>query len=101
MQRNQEMPTLEKITELVLEAARSIKDGPVDRDAALFGDGGWLDSFGLVTLVTVIEQVVEERLQARIVLADDRAMSTRQSPFRSVASLAAYVATLVEEAARG
>lgn len=63
----------------------------VDADTALFGIGGWLDSMGLVTLVVEVEQVLAERYGLRVTLADDRAMSQRNSPFRTVGTLVAYI----------
>jgi acyl carrier protein len=63
----------------------------VDADTALFGRGGWLDSMGLVTLVVEVEQVLAEQFGLPITLADDRAMSQRSSPFRTVGTLVAYI----------
>ena len=63
----------------------------VNADTALFGSGGWLDSMGLVTLVVEVEQVLAERFGMQVTLADDRAMSQRSSPFRTVGTLVAYI----------
>lgn len=63
----------------------------VNADTALFGSGGGLDSMGLVTLVVEVEQVLAERFGLQITLADDRAMSQRSSPFRTVGTLVAYI----------
>ena len=64
----------------------------VSEDTPLFGGAGGVDSLSLVRLVAAIERAAERRLGARLVLADDRAMSMRNSPFRTVGSLAALVA---------
>lgn len=64
---------------------------------ALFGKGGGLDSLGLVSFIVEVEQQVEEALGVSITLADERAMSQQQSPFRTIESLARYVSLLVEE----
>lgn len=58
----------------------------------LFGEGGLLDSMGLVSLVIAVEQAIEERFDARVSLADEKALSQSNSPYRSIDSLAAYAA---------
>ena len=45
----------------------------------------------------VIEQELQERYKVRVTLSDDRAMSQRTSPFRTIGSLADYAAVLVRE----
>lgn len=76
-----------------LPADRQIEKTP---DTQLFGRGSKLDSLGLVNLVVATEARLAEAGLA-IALADERAMSQRQSPFRTVSTLCDYVATLVEE----
>ena len=70
-------------------------------DAPLFGSGGPLDSLGLVNLIVAVEQAIEDQLGISIVLADERAMSQRSSPFRTARSLAEYVRGRLEEAGPG
>jgi len=57
-------------------------------DTELFGGPQSIDSLSLVRIVAEVERVAEEKLGKRVVLADERAMSRRNSPFRSVGSLA-------------
>jgi len=59
-------------------------------DTPLFGDDGALDSVGLVSLVVGVEQALEERFGAVVSLADEKALSQRHSPYRTVESLAEY-----------
>jgi acyl carrier protein len=66
-------------------------------DTHLIGRGSVLDSMGLVTLIVDIEQRLEEECDAVLVLADDRAMSMKKSPFRSVQALTDYVYELMQE----
>lgn len=66
-------------------------------ETALFGRAGRLDSLGLVSLIVAIEQAVEDQLAVSVVLADEKAMSQRSSPFQTVGSLAAYVRARLEE----
>lgn len=62
--------------------------GPTSR---LFGRNAPLDSLGLVAVVTEIEERLEEEKGLTVVLADERAMSRRASPFRTLASLVDYL----------
>jgi acyl carrier protein len=66
-------------------------------ETSLVGRQAVLDSIGLVTLVVDLEQRVESEHGVVIALANDRAMSMRNSPFRTVASLTDYVCTLLAE----
>lgn len=95
----------QQIVDMILGALNSLHEqGVVDlagadpnSTAELFGEGGLLDSVGLVTLVVAIEQTIEDEFGVPVMLADEHALSQRSSPFRSVASLAAYAASLVPE----
>ena len=66
-------------------------------DTVLFGSGTVLDSLGLVNLITAVEQSIEDSLDVTIELANERAMSRRHSPFKTVGSLVAYVEELLED----
>jgi len=74
---------------------------PVDctagSETALFGAEGQLDSMSLVSLIVSVEEAVEEAFGVAIVLASEKAMSARRSPFASVASLTEHVVTLIGE----
>ena len=64
-------------------------------DTELFGESGLLDSVGLVSLVVAVEQELDDELGIQVGLADERALSQRSSPYRTVATLAGYAAGLV------
>jgi acyl carrier protein len=66
-------------------------------DAGLFGSEGGLDSMDLVSLVLDLEEAINSASGIRLVLADERAMARRHSPFRNVRSLADYVQERLEE----
>lgn len=53
----------------------------------LFGGESGIDSLSLVLLIAEIERGAEQAFGVPIVLADDRAMSRRTSPFRTVGTL--------------
>ena len=67
-------------------------------DTVLFGKSGKLDSLGLVNLIVAIEQRIEEEFRVLITLADERAISQKHSPFRTLGTLADYISLLLEEA---
>lgn len=71
--------------------------GEIDENTSLFGEDGLLDSMGLVNLTADVEQQVNDDLGLAIVIADDRAMSQKNSPFRTVGALADYVMQLIRE----
>jgi acyl carrier protein len=60
-------------------------------DTVLFGGAEGIDSLSLVQIVAEVERAVEDKFGKRVVLADERAMSRRQSPFRTVGTLAELV----------
>ena len=68
-------------------------------ETRLFGEH--LDSMGIVFLVTDLESQISEEFGLDITLADERAMSQKTSPFRSVKTLASYVEILITESKAG
>ncbi len=72
--------------------------GELREDTVIFGREGFLDSLGLVALVLSIEQQVNDEFDVAISIADDRAMSQKHSPFRTIGRLSDYVSMLVTEA---
>lgn len=69
-----------------------------DPDAVLFGEGGVLDSVGLVNLVMAAEQHLADATGQDLVLASEAAMSRRRSPYRSLGALADYAVELSKDA---
>ena len=66
-------------------------------ETRLFGGNSKLDSLGLVNLIVAVEQNIEDEFDITITLADDRAMSQKHNPFRTVGSLADYIEKLLGE----
>lgn len=66
----------------------------VSSDAPIFGPGSPLDSLGLVALLLDIEEALAARGFA-VVLSDERAVSQRRSPFRSVQTLVDYIGSVL------
>lgn len=65
-------------------------------ESVLFGEGGVLTSVDFVTLILDIEEAVGEATGTSATLADERAMSQKYSPFRTVGTLADYISELLE-----
>ncbi len=65
--------------------------------ALLYGMNSKLDSLDLVTLIVDIEHRIEDKTGIKIVLANDRALSMKHTPFRSVQTLTDYSLDLVRE----
>ena len=63
----------------------------------LYGGSGALDSLALVSLITDLEEKISDEFEKDIILADEKAMSQRTSPFRSVETLTNYIQKLLEE----
>jgi acyl carrier protein len=57
----------------------------------LFGEGGALDSMALVHLIADLEEAISQSSGKTLILADERAMSARQSPFRTPETLIAAI----------
>lgn len=57
-------------------------------ETPLFGGDAGVDSLSLVRLVAAVERAAQLRFGKDIVLADERAMSMRTSPFRTAGALA-------------
>jgi acyl carrier protein len=74
------------------------KQIPVSDDTKLIGPGGHLDSMGLVTLLLIVEEAVQEKYHETITISDEKALSQERSPFRDVKSLAEYVGSKLKTA---
>lgn len=90
-----------KIDEIVYLTLNEVLEGneieieSINDKTRLFGEHGILDSIGIVMLLTELEEAIEDQLSLEITLADDRAMSQKTSPFRSVGTLIEYIQKLV------
>lgn len=66
-------------------------------ETVIYADGSSLDSLGLVNLITIIEQKIEEETGDYITIADERALSMESSPFQNVTTLKDYIELLINE----
>jgi acyl carrier protein len=70
-------------------------------ETRLLGSQSVLDSMHLVSLIVTIEWEVEDAFGVALTLADERALSMKESPFRSIQSLADYIGILIIDARNG
>jgi acyl carrier protein len=94
----------DKIIRAVLEAIDELneqlpKEKKLEKslDTSLFGSGGSLDSLSMVSLVTSVEQKIEENFGITATLLEDIADLENDNPFETVMSLADYVASILEK----
>jgi acyl carrier protein len=66
------------------------------RETRLLGSQSVLDSMHLVNLIVAIEREVEDIFGVMLTLVDERALSMKKSPFRSIQSLADYIGILIK-----
>jgi len=65
-------------------------------ETRLLGSQSVLDSMHLVSLIVAIEREVEDIFGVTLTLVDERALSMKESPFRSIRSLADYIGILIK-----
>lgn len=93
----------EKILDLVLNSLKAyfeenneVVDLSEGEQTKLFGGDGVLDSIGLVSYIVAVEEALEDEFDISIVLADEKAMSRRTSPFSRVSYLVDYIFEVVK-----
>ncbi|WP_419773863.1 hypothetical protein [Halarcobacter sp.] len=94
----------EKIQEQIIECLKELNEElenenleNISKDTKLYGGSGALDSLSLVSFITDLEERISEEFDKDIILADEKAMSQRTSPFRNVESLTIYIEKLISE----
>ncbi|EEP3627092.1 hypothetical protein HB584_001606 [Campylobacter jejuni] len=63
----------------------------------IYGVEGNLDSLALVGLVSDLESIIADEFGVDLVLASDKTMSQKNSPFKDVESLSNYILALMEK----
>ena len=71
--------------------------GDVTEETVIVGGDAVLDSVEVVALIVNIEQRLEMDHDVSVTLASDKAMSQRNSPFRTVGVLADHVIAVIQE----
>lgn len=58
---------------------------------------GNLDSLALVSFIADLEEIISKKFDLNIILADEKAMSAKNSPFKDVSTLSLYIKNLIEQ----
>ena len=94
----------EKVIQVIVNAIEEInlqlpKENRLGKslETRLFGGNSNLDSLGLINLIVAVEQNIEDEFETTITLADERAMSENENPFRTIESLSDYIEMLMKE----
>ncbi|MFK7816149.1 MAG: hypothetical protein AB8B92_07420 [Gammaproteobacteria bacterium] len=93
----------EKIIKIISDALTELNE-ELDYDSLknitdateIFGGDDGLDSLSLVRLVTEVEMNVNDEFDSSVLLASEKAMSMRNSPYRNVGSLTEFVISELE-----
>jgi len=72
-------------------------DNSLNDDTPIFGTKGNLDSLGLVSFLVNLEQNIEDKYGIPITIADEKAMSLKNSPFRTINTLSEYLNGIINE----
>jgi acyl carrier protein len=98
------MAETERILQAIYNAADEINEQlakgkrlTASPETVLFGQSGLLDSLGLVSLIVAVEQNIRGEFGSDVTLADERALSQRNSPFQTIATLTDYIGRLLDE----
>lgn len=97
--------SIETSQKIVIEAINELNEMleqplPVEQgvDCPIYSSANRLDSMSLVSLIVSVEQRIEDSLGQSLVLANEKAMSRKNSPFATVGSLSKYIDELLSEA---
>ncbi|TLD82023.1 hypothetical protein LS68_003175 [Helicobacter sp. MIT 05-5293] len=90
----------EKIQSVIFEALANLADELENNElkaptsqTKIYGIGGNLDSLALVSFIADLEEMLSEALKLEVILADEKTMSGRNSPFKDVSTLTSYILT--------
>lgn len=94
----------DKIKNIVITSLKNLAD-ELENDnlknpsleTKIYGIEGNLDSLALVSLVSDVEELLSEEFNKEIILADEKMMSAKNSPFKDVESLTNYIAKKLQE----
>ena len=94
----------EKIEKIIIDTLKDLNE-ELENEAflnpnsktKLYGGNGAMDSLALVSFIADLEDKISDEFEKDIILADEKAMCQRTSPFRSVETLTNYIQKLLEE----
>lgn len=94
----------EKLIELIQEAINELNEQLNDEEKISFsldlkfiGKDICMDSFALVTFMSILEDLIADNLGKSIQIVSEKAFSEKNSPFLSVQTLSSYIEKLLNE----
>lgn len=94
----------EKIQNIIFYSLKNLADELENDDfknpnlkTKIYGINGNLDSLALVSLVSDLEELLSEEFNKEIILANEKMMSAKNSPFKDVESLTDYIIKKLQE----
>lgn len=92
---------IKKIVQMALEEVNEDADEVIEygENAALFGKGEGMNSFSFVTLISNIEEQIQEQFGKEVYLVSDQVYEKKYNPFATIGSLEKYIAEQVQEEA--
>ena len=100
---NSEEEMQEKIEKIIIDTLKELNE-ELENEAflnpnsktKLYGGDGAMDSLALVSFIADLEDKISDEFEKHIILADEKAMSAKTSPFRNIESLTSYIKSLLE-----
>jgi acyl carrier protein len=86
-------PALEEIKQVL----QNPEDLVLSLDTELFGTNSALDSMSFVSFIVSLEQIINDKYNKEITIADEKAMSMKNSPFKTVQTLAEYLEKILKD----
>lgn len=88
-----------KINTLIIDSIKEFNltaDDKIETEK-IYGDGSSLDSMGLVNLIVLLENNIDDVFGKSISLTSEKALSQKRSPFQNIETLSNFVETLLNE----
>ncbi|TKX34100.1 hypothetical protein [Campylobacter taeniopygiae] len=93
----------EKIQNIVINSLKNLADElendnlkKPNLETPIYGQNGNLDSLALVSFISDLEEILSNEFGKDLVLANEKAMSFRNSPFKDVYTLSLYIEDLLK-----
>ncbi|AWB67790.1 acyl carrier protein [Saccharobesus litoralis] len=90
-----EIKQLQQLIYRSIDELNAVRDGTLiekSEQTALYGQNSSLDSVDLVNLLLSVEELLEDEFDIEFTIANEKAMSLKNSPFKTVSTLSQYLA---------
>lgn len=88
---------MKNIEGIILKALHNLSDEIPQLKTANLETRLYLDSLALVSLISDLESILSEEFDKEIILADEKMMSSKNSPFKDVKTLAEFIEKKLQE----